>query len=413
MEKKKISNVVIVYDYAFINGGAAKVAIKSAIGLCGKVNVVFFSAVAPVCDELINSDVEVKCLGMEDINSKKRLKAMKQGIWNSTSKNEFSRFLDQYDSRDTIIHFHGWCKALSSSIISVAERKNFSCIITLHDYFSVCPNGGFFNYKRNEICTIKPMSLKCILCKCDKRNYFQKMWRVSRQIVQDKFVKKYSRMNYINISTLNKCIVEPFVKSNNFYELKNPIDLSNDYVHISKDVLNKQFLYVGRISNEKGVDLFCKAIYELQNKYSDVEGVVVGDGPLMEQLKKEYTKIKFEGWKNSEEVKMYYKNSRMLIFPSRCYEGAPLTIVEAISAGLPCIVSDCTSAVELVENGKNGYIFKSEDAEDLMAKLELSLDDNNVKSMKQWIEMDFDLKKYSRDAHIDNLLKIYEDCLKQ
>ena len=56
---------------------------------------------------------------------------------------------------------------------------------------------------------------------------------------------------------------------------------------------NKYFLYVGRISKEKGVDLFCKAITRL-----GYEGIVVGDGDERKRLEKEYPNIKFTVWKN-------------------------------------------------------------------------------------------------------------------
>ena len=53
-------------------------------------------------------------------------------------------------------------------------------ILTLHDYFTLCPCGGFYDYKSKKVCNKSPMSLKCILCNCDKRNYPQKIWRVIR-----------------------------------------------------------------------------------------------------------------------------------------------------------------------------------------------------------------------------------------
>ena len=98
------------------------------------------------------------------------------------------------------------------------------------------------------------------------------------------------------------------------------------------------FLCVGRVSEEKGVEDFCKAITELQ-KCADIRGQVVGVGPLLDTLKQRYPQIEFVGWVNSAQLTKYYQVARALIFPSICNEGSPLTIPEAMSAGLPCIVT--------------------------------------------------------------------------
>ena len=64
----------------------------------------------------------------------------------------------------------GWTKALSSSVFDVAFKMNFKVVLTLHDYFTACPNGGYFDYKENKICKRKPLSWKCIKCNCDSNS---------------------------------------------------------------------------------------------------------------------------------------------------------------------------------------------------------------------------------------------------
>ena len=99
-----LKNIIVVYDYAYINGGAAKVAIQGAVGLSNKYHVCYFAAVGPICNELAKSNVEVKCLNINDINSGSRIKAIINGIWNVTAQRKFRKLLAQYDPRDTIVH---------------------------------------------------------------------------------------------------------------------------------------------------------------------------------------------------------------------------------------------------------------------------------------------------------------------
>ena len=210
---KIVENIIIVCDYGFINGGAAKVAIRSAIELAEKnYNVFFYSAVGPLCQELKRSKVSCDCMNESDINNEKKLKAAIKGIWNRRAARDFKKYLDNFDRKNTVVHFHSWTKALSVSVIYEAINKRFKIVITLHDYFAVCPNGGLYNYQKNCLCYRKPMSFSCIFCNCDKRNYFQKLWRVIRQFKTDKYIKRNKDIFFVSISELNENLVKKHVK---------------------------------------------------------------------------------------------------------------------------------------------------------------------------------------------------------
>lgn len=130
---------------------------------------------------------------------------------------------------------------------------------------------------------------------------------------------------------------------------------------IKDSTKNKYYLYVGRIAKEKGVELFCKAISELGYK-----AIIVGDGSEKRELEEKYPQIEFTGWKDKEEVIKYMEGAKALIFPSIAYETAGLTIVEAQTIGIPCIVNSVCAGTEFVDKN-SGYIFT--DVEDLKEKI--------------------------------------------
>lgn len=359
----QVKNVVIINDFNYIQGGASKVAIDTARLLNKEgIKVYFFSAVNKKDDEIKGIEY-ISTKQNEALKEKNRIKGIINGIYNVEAKKELKKLLVTLDKETTVIHIHGWTKALSSSVFDIAFKMKFKVVITLHDYFTACPNGGFFDYRKNEICKRKPLSWKCIKCNCDSRNYAFKIYRLIRQFVQNKIVKINNKLTYIiTISDFSEKILrENFEYNADIQKIYNPIDM---YEHSKKVDYNSNiyYLYVGRVSKEKGVDIFCDAISGLELK-----GIVVGDGEERAFLEKKYPLINFVGWKNSEEVKEYMKNAKALIFPSRWYETAGLTILEAQSLGIPCFVSNNCAGKEFIENNINGIIFK--DVEDLKLKL--------------------------------------------
>lgn len=406
----KLKNIVILNDYSYINGGASKVAVTSAISL-SKIgfNVFLFSAVLPVGRELVDSGVKVISTCQQDVlNNKSRAEAFIQGIWNKKSKEEFSRLLKSLNRQNTIVHVHTWTKALSSSVIREAVENKFKIVVTLHDYFTVCPNGGLYNYNTEEICHLKPMSAECILCNCDSRRYYHKIWRVLRQNTQNKkgFMPSGIK-DYIYISEMSKNVLEPFLPENsNFYYVKSPIDMEKqEPVDVSK---NKVFIYIGRLSREKGCLLFAKAAKELH-----INAVFVGDGELKDEIADIYPEAKITGWLGKEEIIKELDGARVLVFPSLLYETLGLTALEAQAKGVPVIVSDTCTAREVVKNKETGLWFKRGNLEDLKDKIEIMTDDKLVHEYGKKAYEGYWKENFTLDTHIGQLQEIYEDILKR
>lgn len=353
--KKKIKNVVIINDFNYIQGGASKVAIDTARLLnLKKINVYFFSAVNKEEDRIKGVEY-ISTNQKEALKERNIFKGIINGIYNFKAKKELKKLLLNLDRENTVIHVHGWTKALSSSVFDIAFKMKFKVVLTLHDYFTACPNGGYFDYKENRICKRKPLSWKCIKCNCDSRNYTFKIYRLIRQFVQNKIVKLPQKLQYaIGISDLSIEVLKPTLNPNiRLEKIYNPIDFDEKEEKIDYKK-NDYYLYVGRISKEKGVDIFCRAITEL-----NLKGIAVGDGSEKERLEKEYPNIEFTGWKDSNEVKEYMKKAKCLIFPSLWYETAGLTILEAQAIGIPCIANYYCAGREFIKEEENGLLFKN------------------------------------------------------
>lgn len=401
----KIKNIVIINDFDYIQGGASKVAIETANRLSKNKNqkIYFFSGDSKDSNDIEKDVIKISTNQGEALKNKNRISGFINGLYNIKARKELEKLLRDLEKDNTIIHIHGWTKCLSSSVFDIIFKYKFKLVITIHDYFSVCPNGGFFNYNLNEICEYKPLSYKCIKCNCDSRNYFFKLYRLVRMFIQNKILKVIKKIKYIvTISDLSESVLKKYFNSNAIIErINNPIDIDVNRC-CANIVENNYVLYVGRLAKEKGIELFCECISMLDKK-----AIVVGDGPLFYDLKKKYKNIEFVGWKNSDEVKNYMKKARYLIFPSKWYEGAPLTPIEAMQYGIPCLISEDCSAREYIKNN-NGFVFES-NIDDLIKKMDL-IEKNLVECGKEsfnWVN------KLEKENYINKLNKFYSRIMEE
>ena len=399
--------IVIVNDFDYVQGGASKVALDTAKILHENgYKVIFFSG--------SHQDNEYTNIGFKNISlniseclkDKNKIRGSLRGIYNLKARKEFKRLLSNLDPNKTIIHIHGWTKTLSSSIFNVAFKMRFKVVLTLHDYFSACPNGGFFNYKKNKICTLKPLSYKCICTNCDSRNYFFKFYRILRQFVQNRIVKLNEKIKVvIYVSEFSyKILNKYFSEKTSSFIIYSPLnDLKKQTNTNSKS--KKYVLFVGRVSKEKGIIPFCRAVSEL-----NYPAIVIGDGPLLTDLKKDFPNIKFLGWKNSKEIINYYQYAHVFVFPSLLYETAGLTVLEAAQCNLYSLVSDNSASKEFVKKYSIGDLFQSGNLNDLKDKLQ-NLFSKKKKSITKSIKKINE--ELNENKYLSNLLNVYQLVLEK
>ncbi|MDO8493193.1 MAG: glycosyltransferase [bacterium] len=132
-------------------------------------------------------------------------------------------------------------------------------------------------------------------------------------------------------------------------------------------------LMASRITKEKNIGLAIEAMKEVITKHPKTGLIIVGDGPEKEGLElkaKTYNltpNIVFENW--SDDLPSYYKTANLFLLTSN-YEGYGMTVIEALSAGTPVVMSDVGCAGEVLIHGKNGLVFPVGDLAGLTALLE-------------------------------------------
>ena len=88
-----------------------------------------------------------------------------------------------------------------------------------------------------------------------------------------------------------------------------------------------------------------------------------------------------------------------------------MTIPEALSAGLPCIVTDCTSATETITDGINGLIYDTGDVDALKEKIQITLEDTVIDRFQKNIRDSFKCADYSYATYVVQVNRLYDSIL--
>lgn len=174
-------------------------------------------------------------------------------------------------------------------------------------------------------------------------------------------------------------------------------------------------LFVGRLTEAKGVDILLKAIKILKEKYQkEIKAAIVGEGYLEEEVKelvKELgigEEVEFLGIRRDIEKLM--KSTKLFVLPSR-WEGLPLTILEAMSNGAGIIATKVGGIPEVIQNGKEGILISPEDSEILAGAIAELLKDKELR-VKLGINAYKKVKeKYSIEVYTKKKLGFYKSLL--
>ncbi len=281
----------------------------------------------------------------------------------------------------------------------------------VHDYKLICPNYQLFAH--NQICeACKPNRY----WQCLKKRCFKNSWTKSALAS----LEMHLHHNVWQIYRKNiKLLITPsqFMK-NKLIEFSWPEDKIKVVVNpFSADLINQEFfndkisdylLYFGRLSPEKGLKTLITA-----SKLANHKVKIVGTGPeennLRQQVKELFAPVEFLGFKAGSELRDIIMRAKAVVVPSIWYENMPLSMLEALSLGKVVIASDIGGLPEIIKEGKNGWLFKSGDAQAL-AQIFSLLKTANLSQMS--LDAKISVQNFSPQNNLQAVENIYQSLLK-
>jgi glycosyltransferase involved in cell wall biosynthesis len=311
----------------------------------------------------------------------------------------FTRLI--HDFNPDIVHLNNIHSQLSPVIAVICYRNRIPVVWTLHDYKLVCPAYLFLNNgKPCEACLENKWSV--VKKKCIKNNllaslvaYWEaRLWNQSKlNKVTDRFISPSS--------FLKGKMVSGGVDASKIEVMHNFIDIP-DYQRRT-DANGTYYCYVGRLSSEKGVQTLLMAAAGLP----EYQLKIIGTGPLQEELitANRLPNVEFMGYRTGAELNSILSGSKFLIVPSEVYENNPLTVLEALSLGIPVLGASIGGIPELIKPGFNGLLFESGDVTDMQNKIK-HLWQNPDDFIGDDIAREAQ-KYYNQNNYYDRLLQLY------
>lgn len=234
--------------------------------------------------------------------------------------------------------------------------------------------------------------------------------KTRKMFLVDKILQKLASHVVAVSNAVKISLVRHGINKEKIIVIRNSIDLSKYRNHIHSDLkktlgISDSFIYVfvGRLINQKGVDVLIQALGTLE----DGVLLIVGQGPErknLEALVKELqidSKVIFLGIR--EDIPDILKMADCFVLPSR-YEGLPLVLVEAMAAGKAIIVSDFDAASEIIKNGQNGLIVEKEDVSNLALAMR-KIRDNDLRNRLS-LQAGKDAEELSIENHVNKILDL-------
>ncbi len=336
-----------------------------------------------------------------------KFKAFFTGISNPWIRKDLKKILDEF--KPDICMVQNLYPFISTSIFKVLKERGIPVAMRCPNYRLFCPNGLCLN-PRGEVCEKcwgKGHEWHCIINNCEGS--------------LGKSIGYAARNAFNRITKVIKNGVDCFVVQSNFQKNKFiSQDIPEDHVKVLAGLLpeigemeqkesGEWVSFVGRVSMEKGIDEFVEAARMLPDIPFRVAGKIDENYVVPSNLPKN---LEFMGFISGDDLNNFYLNSKIIVIPSKWYEGFPNTILRAMLLKRPVITTNIGAMQSIIEDHKTGILVPPGDSQALMeAVRELYNDEQNI-SKYAMAGYDKATTMYSRGQIYNDLMEIFNVAIK-
>ena len=338
----------------------------------------------------------------DELESLGRATAAAGTLWSSRTTQDWDDVVGSW--RPDVLHVHNFFPLISPSLHWAASRDGVAVVQTLHNFRLMCPQAMFLREGRLCEDCLGKVPWRGVLHACYRGSRLQSAALAGMIVLHrglntwqrkvDRFIalSQFSRVKFIEGGLpAERVAVKP-----NFVDFQPPLQQPR-----------AGFLFVGRLSVEKGISTLLQASRGLPDRIVSVAGT----GPELPLLDSA-SNIDYLGSLAADDVRDRMQKATALVLPSIVYENFPRTLVEAYASGLPVVASRIGALAELVDDGKTGLLFDTADADDLGRKLRWALDHPDLMDrMGREARTRYEAL-FSADHNHTLLMEVYEEAMR-
>jgi glycosyltransferase involved in cell wall biosynthesis len=291
--------------------------------------------------------------------------------------------------RPDIVHIHGCIRRISPSPLIAIKKYKVPIVMTVHDYDLLGPEITMIHKRLQTIRRIKLFFQKSIITKYI--DLFLCPSRSLQTLLSEKFNHK-------------KCIYLP-----------NFIRVPHSNSQVSKGINTKQFLFVGRLSKEKGLVTALEALYLAMHagNIRDMQFTIIGEGkelPSLLQLTETLglqNNVRFLGNIPNTKLSRYFQESIAVIIPSVYMENSPLVAYEAMYNKKPIIATYVGGLPDLVRHKKTGYLFEMGNKKELAYYMRQLYNNPSLSNTMGKLGFQKITREFNKELYYKNLITIY------
>jgi glycosyltransferase involved in cell wall biosynthesis len=331
-----------------------------------------------------------------------------KAVWNRASYRSLASWLDSV--RPDVVHFHNTFPLVSPAGYYAAGATGAAVVQTLHNYRLVCPSALLLrNGAPCEACVGRMVAWPGVVHACYRGS------RAASAVVASMLLVHRSLGTYERAVTRFVALTE-FAKGRFVAGGLDPerITVKGNFLSSDPGVGDGSggyALFVGRLSPEKGVQDLLDAWREAP---SALPLRIIGDGPCAAEVRTAAASLPGVTWLGARpraEVVQAMKQATVLVFPSRWYEGMPMTIIEAYGTGTPVIGTRLGSTTEMIDHGRSGYLVPPGDRGALIDAVRWFADDPiRARGLRAGARKAY-LDRFTADQNFVALVRIYEQAI--
>lgn len=318
-----------------------------------------------------------------------------------------------------ILHLHRF-NLLSFSVVQSARRLGIPTLVTIYDYWSMCPRGMLLD-KGGEVCQ-RFQGPSCIGCyEFGKFRSLQNFFLARRKRTFDFFLKRIEA--FIVLSSSSSHILQRYgIDKEKIHVIPQAFSFPKIDIKKSKGWERLSILYTGWITPHKGLHIIIEALPLILEEIPEVKLYIIGEwdnGEYGKRVKNLIERHRLNkhlfilGKKSYSEVEKYLQKANVVVIPEQWENMSPVILVEAMAHAKPVVASAIGGLPEFVKDGENGFLVNPKDSTGF-AKRIIWIFKNEREAIKMGEQARRDVMKICDEERIlKKTLNLYNSLVKQ